>query len=839
MKTFMKIKKILLFSLIIFISHTIIANALEGSGSVTVIVSPQHCVGSWDACSGGSQTYTITTVNANGGNPCPYTNGATQSCGTAAYWNAWSACSGGSQSRTCTEAAGGGAPTCATLGGASTQTCGTASVWSGYGTCSGGSQSGTCTEAIGGGAPTCATRGYNAGTNTQTCGTGAYLTPTNSWNACSNGSQTRTCTEAVGGGVPTCATIGFGYIAGVNTQICGTTAYCSATHYGCSPGTSVNNSSNTSTWTWGCDSTNGGVNAPSCSETKPAPGAWITASPASVAYNGQAILSWGSYNTTSCTATGPWSNSGTLSGSGWTNPLTANTTFSFQCTGNGQTSILQSVTVGVGSSSGSCGSSNGMSFYSSPTSGYCSAGTASSVSGSGPWNWSCAGANGGSTASCSANKAIKGGWTDWSAKNNSCGYSGTQTRTCTNPTPAYGGSDCSALDGGNSSQSYTNTACVIAGGWTAWSAWSACSASCGGGTQSQTRTCTNPVPSGGGADCSGSTSQSQSCNTGACACSTPLNQNVTVACAENVYGDAAISGLVTRSQTKSAYPGCTFPVLPVTVSNSTYVSDNCVYPPSDCPAPLTKNVTAACDPKDGYDSISGSVTRSQVKSAYPGCTFPALPITNENSVYVSDNCGYPSTSGELNASPCTILAGEKTCTVTLDWNISNPVGTSTLRTPNVASSPFYTSAPGATSGTKSYPHTASTTLSAVNFYLVNNGISTSATSTVSCVSDYHWDGSSCVIDTPGTTTTFTAGSSTIFKGKSTTLTWDSPNATSCTGTGTGFNTGVAGSIATIAGSVVISPTTTTTYTLSCTNSSGTSVITPVIVKVINLSVEEN
>ena len=45
-----------------------------------------------------------------------------------------------------------------------------------------------------------------------------------------------------------------------------------------------------------------------------------------------------------------------------------------------------------------------------------------------------------------------------------------------------------------------------------WSAWSACSATCGGGTQ--TRTCTNPAPANGGSNCSGSSSQA--CNTQAC-----------------------------------------------------------------------------------------------------------------------------------------------------------------------------------------------------------------------------------------------------------------------------------------------------------------------------------
>ena len=58
---------------------------------------------------------------------------------------------------------------------------------------------------------------------------------------------------------------------------------------------------------------------------------------------------------------------------------------------------------------GACGSANGVAVNSAPTSGRCSAGTASSVSGSGPWDWSCAGSNGGSTAMCMAPLQQSGG----------------------------------------------------------------------------------------------------------------------------------------------------------------------------------------------------------------------------------------------------------------------------------------------------------------------------------------------------------------------------------------------------------------------------------------------
>jgi uncharacterized repeat protein (TIGR02543 family) len=50
---------------------------------------------------------------------------------------------------------------------------------------------------------------------------------------------------------------------------------------------------------------------------------------------------------------------------------------------------------------GACGSDNGQTLSTTPSQ-LCTTGTTSLVYGSGPWNWTCAGSNGGSTASCSA-----------------------------------------------------------------------------------------------------------------------------------------------------------------------------------------------------------------------------------------------------------------------------------------------------------------------------------------------------------------------------------------------------------------------------------------------------
>ncbi|MEI6206555.1 MAG: VCBS repeat-containing protein [Desulfuromonadales bacterium] len=62
----------------------------------------------------------------------------------------------------------------------------------------------------------------------------------------------------------------------------------------------------------------------------------------------------------------------------------------------------ENVGSGVLGVNGSCGTSNSQSFTVAPASNLCTIGASSTVTGSGPWSWTCNGINGGSNASCSA-----------------------------------------------------------------------------------------------------------------------------------------------------------------------------------------------------------------------------------------------------------------------------------------------------------------------------------------------------------------------------------------------------------------------------------------------------
>ena len=107
------------------------------------------------------------------------------------------------------------------------------------------------------------------------------------------------------------------------------------------------------------------------------------------------------------------------------------------------------------------------------------------------------------------------GWSNWGSCSKTCG-GGTQTRTrvCNNPSPAHGGAQCSGDD--TDSQSCNTQPCPRDGGWSKWGPWSQCSPECtdsGWGEKTRSRTCNNPSPAYGGAQCSGPSTGSESCET--------------------------------------------------------------------------------------------------------------------------------------------------------------------------------------------------------------------------------------------------------------------------------------------------------------------------------------
>ncbi|WAR31012.1 HMCN1-like protein, partial [Mya arenaria] len=103
-----------------------------------------------------------------------------------------------------------------------------------------------------------------------------------------------------------------------------------------------------------------------------------------------------------------------------------------------------------------------------------------------------------------------GEWVTWSTCSATCnGGLEHRHRSCSNPSPQYGGQDCD----GNGTESKTCflTHCPVAGNWSEWVTWSTCSASCNGGLEHRNRSCSNPAPQYGGQDCDGNGTESKTC----------------------------------------------------------------------------------------------------------------------------------------------------------------------------------------------------------------------------------------------------------------------------------------------------------------------------------------
>ncbi len=162
----------------------------------------------------------------------------------------------------------------------------------------------------------------------------------------------------------------------------------------CSAGT-AGTVSGAGPWSWTCTGLYGGATA-SCSANIQAYTVTASAGTGGTISPASRQVTYGSTTTFTVTANGGYSISsvtgcgGTLSGGQYTTgPIT------------GTCAVTASFTPDP--VAGVCGSANGGTFTTMPTTNLCSAGTAGTVSGAGPWAWTCAGLYGGTTASCSAN----------------------------------------------------------------------------------------------------------------------------------------------------------------------------------------------------------------------------------------------------------------------------------------------------------------------------------------------------------------------------------------------------------------------------------------------------
>lgn len=158
--------------------------------------------------------------------------------------------------------------------------------------------------------------------------------------------------------------------------------------------------------------TPGSANPSPTPSPTPTPTVAFSANPTSIASGKVSTMNWSSTDATSCAAAGGWTGTKAPSGTLVVSPPNT-TTYMLTCTGSGGTSPAASTTVAVNASqtpvNGACGSANGTTVSSAPSANLCTAGTASSLTGSGPWTWSCGGSNGGASASCSASAGSASG----------------------------------------------------------------------------------------------------------------------------------------------------------------------------------------------------------------------------------------------------------------------------------------------------------------------------------------------------------------------------------------------------------------------------------------------
>ncbi len=185
----------------------------------------------------------------------------------------------------------------------------------------------------------------------------------------------------------------------------------------CAAGASTAVTGSGGAWGWGCNGASGGSNA-ACAAAYASQSLSIGASPTDI-FVGYTSTITASSNAGLPVALASNANC-SVSGTTATGTAVGTCTVTASQAGTGDTGVSRyqaaanaSVNIGVAAVpppppsdpdpvDGACGASHGQTLLAAPQTSLCRSGTASAVSGTGPWAWTCSGQYGGTSASCSA-----------------------------------------------------------------------------------------------------------------------------------------------------------------------------------------------------------------------------------------------------------------------------------------------------------------------------------------------------------------------------------------------------------------------------------------------------
>lgn len=219
----------------------------------------------------------------------------------------------------------------------------------------------------------------------------------------------------------------------------------------------------------------------------------------------------------------------------------------------------------------------------------------------------------------------------------------------------------------------------------------------------------------------------------------------------------------------------------------------CFTYPNDCGSTPTD-----CNPKTTcYDTYPAYNAKCEQHLEYPRCPYPCAYV-------IPSDCVYELIPVTLNLSANPSSGTAPLLNVKLTANLSSTLKDVTVLYRFNCGDGVWSTQSGSNTYTCNYANSGNFTASAEARYSTSfDGWQMRSNQII------------IKVDPPIPTCTISANPSSIVSGNSSTLTWSSTNATSCTGTGAWSGTKA------VSGSASVYPTTTSTYGLSCTGSGGT------------------